>query len=85
MQFSSDLLPASGYIASLEPEHWASAFFSVIEMHSSRIQAEHRECILSLVERGDFQGTAGLHFDALFPEATFRTAGSINSEVTVRP
>ena len=62
VQFSSDFLPAAP-IPPLEPERLASAFLTAVKPYSSRVRPGRSEFSVNLVERGNFQGTVGLHFD----------------------
>jgi Domain of unknown function (DUF4279) len=69
LQFTSDFVPASGYIEELEPEKSALRFLGLVTPMLARVPSgTRREFFVSLTERGDYQGTAGLHFDLTFLE-----------------
>lgn len=63
-QFSSDFVPTSDSIESLSPERWLDKFLSLLTPQLGRIGTwSSAELIIRLIERSDFQGAAGLHFD----------------------
>jgi len=66
LQFSSDFWPCSDSIAEVSPEALLSSFLDVLERHVAPFLGNGQtkaELTVSMVERGDFQGSAGLVFD----------------------
>ncbi len=64
LQFSSDLQPCSGYIASLDPLRLLSRFLKSIHdlAKSISLASNHPAIRIRYIERRDFQSTAGLGF-----------------------
>ncbi len=64
---SSDVWPCSGSIAAVSSDALLSGFLDVLERHVAPFLDRSRmksELTISLVEHGDIQGSAGLHFDS---------------------
>ncbi len=82
LQFSSDVLPCSGYVRELEPERLARRFLRSLERHVGEFaSADHQPKLhVRFVERGDYQGTAGLHFDRRF----LRDVSALNAGIAVK-
>jgi len=80
LQFSSDYWPCSGSIAEISAESHLSNFLDVLERYVGPLIGDARassRVTISLLERGDFQGSAGLHFDKRSLERIHRLGASL--------